>query len=257
MSFFLCASAHAQVFIEQGKVNLLVHPGEHVSGAVTVDNTTGKSVKARIYWEDFAYQPPFDGAKKFAPASTLKASLAKWVQFSPRDLVLPAFGKANISYSVDVPANAQGGYYGVLFIEPQNLDLTGPDKGVRIVTRVGCLFFVETGDRNKDASVDQVAVNGNILKGRLRNEGNVVLLPQSSYYIMDREGLAADRGELKKYYLPPGESADFDLSLSNDLSKGEYTLVLTFDLQDGDVLVKEIELTKNSDIEYKVRTVRD
>jgi hypothetical protein len=119
------------------------------------------------------------------------------------------------------------------------------------------LFFVETGDRNKDASVDQVSVSGNILKGRFRNEGNVVLLPQASYYIMDREGLAADRGELKKYYLPPGESVNFDLALSKDLSPGEYTLVLTFDLQDGDVLVKEIEITKNSDIEYKVRTVRD
>ena len=252
-----CLPVHAQVFVEQGKVNLLVHPGEHVSDTVTIHNTTGKSVKARIYWEDFSYQPPFDGAKKFAPASTLKTSLAKWIQFSPRDLVLPAFGKVNISYSIDVPSNAQGGYYGVLFVEPQNPELSGPDKGVRIITRVGCLFFVETGDRSKEASVDQIFVNGNILKGRLRNQGNVVLLPQSSYYIMDREGLAADRGELKKRYLPPGESVDFDLPLSKDLSPGEYTLVLTFDLQDGDVLVKEIEFTKNSDIQYQVRTIRD
>jgi hypothetical protein len=253
----VCVPVNAQVFVEQGKVNLPVHPGEHVSDTVTVHNTTGKSVKARIYWEDFSYQPPFDGAKKFAPASTLKTSLAKWIQFSPRDLVLPAFGKVNISYSIDVPSNAQGGYYGVLFVEPQNSDLSGSDKGVRIITRVGCLFFVETGDRSKNASVNEVFVNGNILKGRLHNQGNVVLLPQSSYYIMDREGLATDRGELKKYYLPPGESVDFELPLGRDISPGEYTLVLTFDLQDGDVLVKEIELTKNSDIEYKVRTIRD
>ena len=257
MVLLICSPAHAQVFIEHGKVNLLIHAGEHVSDTVSIDNTTNKSVRVRIYWEDFAYQPPFDGAKKFAPASTLKSSLAQWVQFSPRYFDLPAFGKAKISYVIDVPSNAQGGYYGVLFVEPQNKGISDSDKGVRIITRVGCLFFVETGDRNKDASLDQVTVDGGVLKARLRNNGNVIFLPQSSYYIMDREGLAVDRGELKKYYLPPGESADVGLPLSKDLSPGDYTLVLTFDLQDGDVLVKEIDLTKNSDIEYKVHAIRD
>lgn len=253
----VCSPAHAQVFLEQGKVNLLVHPGEHINDTVTVDNTSGKAVKVKVYWEDFSYQPPFDGAKKFAPAGTIKTSLVKWVQFSPRSLDLPPFGKANISYVIDVPSDAHGGYYGVLFVEPQNLNFKEGDKGVKIITRVGCLFFVETGDRIKKATVDKISVHGNVLKGQLRNGGNVVLLPQSSFYMMDREGLAADRGELKKYYLPPGESADLELPLSRDLSTGEYTLVLTFDLQDGDVLVKEIELSKISETEYRVRSVRD
>ena len=253
----LSSPVSAQVFVEQGKVNVLVHPGEQISDAVTVSNTTGKTVKARIYWEDFSYQSPFDGAKKFAPAGTLKTSLASWVKFSPRDVVLPAFGKVNISYVIDVPQNASGGYYGVLFVEPQNTLMGEGDKGVRIITRVGSLFFVETGDRNKTASLADVSIQGKKLKARLRNSGNVVLLPEASFYVMDREGLAMDRGEIKKYYLPPDGVVDIEVALGSELSKGEYTMVLTFDLQDGDVLVKEIEFSKNSDIEYQLRNIRD
>ncbi len=258
ISFLLCVPVHAQVFIEQGKVNLTVQPGDHISDSVAVNNTTNKSVRVRIYWEDFAYQSPFEGAKKFAPASTLKSSLAKWVQFSPRYFDIPPFAKSKISYTIDVPPNAKGGYYGVLFVEPQNEGPDGVQKGVRIITRVGSLFFVETGDRSKTASLENVSVSGGVLKARLRNTGDVILLPQSSYYIMDRDGLAADRGELKKYFLPPGESADLQLPLSKDLAPGnDYTLVLTFDFEDGDVLVKEIDITKNSDIEYALKTIRD
>ncbi len=257
VSFLLSPSVHAQVFIEQGKVNHLVAPGDRVSDSVTVHNTTEKSVRARIYWEDFAYQPPYDGAKKFAPAATLKSSLASWVQFSPRYIDLGPFAKAQIKYVIEVPANAKGGYYGVLFVEPHNKGISDTDKGVRIITRVGSLFFVETGDRNKKASLSEASINTGIFKARLTNEGDVILLPQSSYYIMDREGLLADRGELTKYYLPPEKSVDIQLPLAKSLAPGDYTLVLTFDLQDGDVLVKEIDLTKNSDFDHKLHSIRD
>lgn len=254
----LCCPAFAQVFVEQGKVELLVHPGEQINDSITISNTSGKPIRARIYWEDFSYQSPFDGAKKFAPAGTLKSSLVDWVKFSPRELLLPAFGKANISYVIDVPSQTRsGGYYGVLFVEPQNNTMGDADKGVKIITRVGCLFFVETSDRQKSASMDDIVIHGNKLKARLTNKGNVVLLPQGSYYVMDREGLAMDRGELKKYYLPLQGAADFEVTLGTDIARGEFTLVVTFDLQDGDVLVKEIEIQKNSDNEYQLRSIRD
>lgn len=210
-----------------------------------------------MYWEDFSYIAPFDGAKKFSPAATLKTSLASWVQFSPQYMDLGPFAKMQIKYVIEVPSNAKGGYYGVLFIEPQNKGISDTDKGVRIITRVGSLFFVETGDRNKKASLGEATMDNGIFKARLTNEGDVILLPRSSYYIMDREGLLADRGELKNYYLPPDKSTDIEMSLPQGLKKGDYTLVLTFDLQDGDVLVKEVDISKNSDFDYKLHTIRD
>lgn len=254
---FSAPSAFAQVFIEQGKVEHLVSPGEKISAEVTIDNTTGKSVKVSIYWEDFMYQSPFDGAKKFAAAGTLPTSMAKWIQFSPRELILPAFGKASIAYVIQVPPNASGGYYGVLFVEPHNKELNTTDKGVRIITRVGSLFFVETGDRQKSARLDQVEFHSSELNAKLYNEGNVVLIPQASYYVMDREGIALDRGQLKKNYIPMNAAVDLSIAMSDDLPLGDHTLVLTIDLQDGDVLVKEIEFTKSSNKQYRLKTIRD
>lgn len=252
---FIASRASAQVFIEQGKINLTVHPGEKINDVVTVNNTSNKEVKVKIYWEDFSYQSPFEGTKKFSPAGTSADSLARWIEFSPHDFVLLPFAKNNISYTLNVPEDAKGGYYGVLFVEPENKELSG-DKGVKIITRVGCLFFVETADRVKRASAEELAFDGCRLTGKLRNESNVIILPQATYYVMDREGGVVDRGELKKYYIPPGEVADIDVA-PNDLNIGDYTLVLTIDLQDGDVVVKEIDFTKNSDIDCRLNAVRD
>lgn len=253
----ICSSAHAQIFVEQGKVEHLVHPGDRIAQSVFIDNTTNKDVAVKIYWEDFSYQAPYDGSKKFSPAGTLKSSLANWVKFSPRNTVIPPYGKSEIAYTINVPANASGGYYGVLFVEPQTNMLAGGDKGVRIITRVGSLFFVETGDRNKKADLQQATFQNAQFKAEMVNTGNVVLLPELSYYILDREGLAVDRGQLKKNYVPPGAVVPVELALGRDLKAGDYTLVLTFDLQDGDVLVKEIEFSKSSDVEYRLRAIRD
>jgi len=249
-------TASAQVFLEQGKVNLTVQPGETVTGEITINNTGNKELGVKMYWEDFVYQPPFDGNKKFMPAGTAPSSLSRWVQFSPRNAVLPSFAKKKIGYTIQVPADAKGGYYGVLFIEPENEDLNS-DKGVKIITRVGCLFFVETDDKIKQASLDDIAISGSQLTGKFTNKGNVILLPQSTYYVMDRESIIADRGELKAQYIPPSESSDIDVPFNDSFLPGDYTLVLTFDLQDGDVVVKEVDFTKNSDSDFSLKTVRD
>lgn len=254
---FSCSLAYSQVFIENGKVERLVSPGDKISDSVTIDNTTGKSVMVKIYWEDFTYQSPYDGSKKFSPAGTLKSSLANWIKFSPRDVVLPPFAKSNISYVIDVPANVKGGYYGVLFVEPQNSVTSTADKGVRIITRVGSLFFIETADRQKTAALDQAGFDKNLFKSQLVNSGDVILLPELSYYVLNRDGLAMDRGQIKKSYLPPGAKLPVEIPVSKDLKPGDYTLILTFDLQDGDVFVKEVDFAKNSDVEYQLRTIRD
>jgi hypothetical protein len=253
---FWSRAAGAQVFIEQGKVNLTVKRGQSLTGEVTVNNTSNKELQAKVYWEDFVYQPPFDGAKKFMPAGTSEVSLANWIQFSPHEIVLPPFGKKTIAYTIQVPPDVKGGHYGVLFVEPET-ELSKADKGVKVITRVGCLFFVETEDKIKKASADGMAFSGSHLKGKFSNQGNVILLPQATYYIMDPQSMVADRGDLKTHYVPPGAAFDIDVALSPKLAPGDYTIVLTFDLNDGDVVVKEVDFTKNSDSDYVLKTVRD
>ena len=43
-------------------------------------------------------------------------------------------------------------------------------------------------------------------------------------------------------YVPPGVSASLEVPLKKKLSPGQYTLVVNSDLEDGDVVLKEIGL---------------
>ena len=64
---------------------------------------------------------------------------------------------------------------------------------------------------------------------------------------MDKEGLVVHRGETDKMYLPPGAKSGFSASVAVQIPSGTYTLVLTFDLEDGDTLVKEIDFAKQNE----------
>ena len=252
----VCNSAFAQIFLEDGKVVLSVKPDEKIAKTVTVHNTSNQPIKLRAYWEDFLYEPPFDGSKKFLPAATTLFSLARWASFIPKEFELPPFGKQKVEYVIGVPHNIKGGHYGVLFFENLSSQTANNETGVNIVTRVGCLFFLEPEDKSKKAVIGDLSFTASSLEGLFKNEGDVILIPQGTFYIMDSQGVAVDRGELKKLYLPPGERGKFGLDLKKNFPKGRYTVVLTFDVQEGGVLVKEIDFQKTA-TDIRIIAVRD
>ena len=132
----LSAQAQAQLFLEQAKVSLNVHGGEHRNGSLILHNTSSTPVDIKVYWEDFEYKPPYDGTKAFLPAGTAPASASQWVTFSPQTFSIPPFGQQNLDYTVSVPDQIQGGHYGVLFFE-RSSTLLKNGEGVSLVTRVG------------------------------------------------------------------------------------------------------------------------
>jgi hypothetical protein len=238
----LTAEAQAQLFLEQGKVVLTVSGGEHTNGTLLIHNTSSEQANIKVYWEDFEYKAPYDGTKEFLPAGTSPISASQWVSFSPQTFSLPAFGQQRIDYTVSVPSVIQEGHYGVLFFE-RSSDLPTSDAGVTLVTRVGCLFFIEPKDKNKTAALQNFALKANGFTADFVNQGNVILLPHTTYYIMRQDGMVLLRGESKKLYVPPGASAPFEISLKKNLDPGQYTMVVNSDLEEGDVQVKEIGLT--------------
>jgi hypothetical protein len=242
---FSPAIARAQLFLEEGKVVLAVSPGEHVSKSVTVSNTSKEEVHVKIYWEDFQYQPPYDGTKKFFPAGVGPASASKWVSFSPQEITLPGFGKQKIDYTISVPEDIKGGYYGVLFFERTGVTIKDV-SGLDIITRVGCLFFIEPKDAVKSASIENVGIKGNKVTADFKNTSTITSIPRIVYYMMDADGVAKDRGELKKIYVPAQATASFEIPLPTDLSAGHYSIVLNVDLGNESVVTKEINLNKDA-----------
>jgi hypothetical protein len=248
--------AEAQFYLEEGKVVLLVSPGDRINKTMTIHNTTAESVQVLTTWEDFKYQPPYDGTKVFLPAGTAAGSLSQRVNYTPQTFTLPPFGKQVVDYTISIPDQFEGGHYGVLFFE-RGGDPIKDDAGVSIITRVGALFFVEPKEAIRKAVLDQFKIDNGLLRGGFSNQGNVILIPATSYYIMDKEGLVTDRGELKKMYVPPLESSAFEISLPSDLKADQYNLFINADLGGGDVVVKEIELVKDLSGSITIQNVRD
>ena len=249
-------TAKAQFFIEEGKVTLAVSSGERVNKTLTIHNTSTESVPLKVYWEDFQYQAPYDGAKLFLAAGTAPGSASQWISYSPQEFTIPAFGQQKINYMVNVPAKIEGGHYGVLFFERAG-DPVRDATGVKIISRVGCLFFIEAKDKKKIASLQDIKISSSIVSGKFVNQGDVVLIPQISYYIMDDQGVAADRGEISKLYIPPGATASWEIPVISGLAAGHYTMVINADLEDGDVVVKEVDFGKDAKGILTIGNVRD
>ena len=74
---------------------------------------------------------------------------------------------------------------------------------------------------------------------------------------MDEEGLVVDRGKIDKFYLPPQEKFIFTIKLPVNLESVNYTAILTFNLEEGDALVREIDFSKDSSGVISVHDIRE
>lgn len=249
--------AQAQLLLSRSYIQLKAEPGRTIVDAMSLHNTSDRGVKIKVYWQDFNYIEPFDGTKEFYPAGTSAYTMGSWISFSPKEFTLAPHTKQEVNYSIKVPADVEGGHYGVLFFEQEALPSKADSPALSIVTRLGSLFFVDSTKQRKTAIINDITVAANAFSGKLKNDGDVILLPQGIFYVLNKEGLAEDRGEIKKLYLPPGKEADFEFATGNSLKGGFYTAVLTFDLGDGDSIVKEIDFNKDPSGQLTINAVRD
>ena len=246
MVCLFAGTAKAQFVIENAKVVLAVSGGDRINNSITIHNPGKEDADVRVYWEDFEYVAPFDGSKKFAPAGALPGSPSQWVSYTPQEFKLPAFGKQKIDFTVSVPENIQGGHYGVLFFEKVD-QAQSAKTGVKIIYRTGALFFIEAKDKVKKADFQEIrSLDGKKISASLVNQGNVILVPRTTYYIMDDSAYIIDRGEVAALYIPLGAAAPFDVALPASLKPGTYTFVLNADLEEGDVAVNEVEFVKDA-----------
>jgi hypothetical protein len=255
-TFALLSKADCTVFIEQGKIVHPIIPGTNVTGTVTVHNAGDDHQKVRVYWEDFEYVQPFDGTKKFTPALSSKYSLASWIKFTPQELDMPPFARKEISYVIDTPEDFQGGRYGVMFFEPMapQVDIK---TGMNLVSRVGSIFFLESTDKSKTVMIENFTAGEKGIEADFSNRGNVIIIPEATFYVMSDDGRAVDRGDVPKIYVPPGATAKYKINFNNDFPAGNYTIILTVDLQEEDVIVKEIDIEGSPNSGLKVLGSRD
>lgn len=257
MALAWSASSEAQLLIEQGKLSLIASPGKTIVDTLKVHNTSSqRTVRVRAYWEDFEYVAPFNAKKKFSTPGTSAYSMHDWIRFSPAEFTMAPQDQRSINYTIRVPKDIDQGHYGVLFFE-EMVDDPQAKVGIRIVSRVGALFFLEPSHKDVRVSIEQPTVEGHFLKMSFMNQGNVFLIPKTIYYVLTTDGRVARRGDVEKFYLPPGETFEVILPLFEKLEAGSYDSVITFDLEGGDSVVKEIDFSINQTGQVTLHQSRD
>lgn len=247
--------AFAQIKLNEYRSNLNVKPGETVRGSIIVKNSSNETIVVKGYLEDFTYLSPFDGVKDFKKAGSLPSSLSEWITITPALLTIPAKGNQQVNYSIKVPAEAKGGYCGVIFFEKTSSGVSG--SGVGVVLRVGYNIILNTKDSVKEIKIKNVAVFGNTIKAELLNSGTAILVSEPDYNVLDAKGMILDRGKLEIFALPPEGKVPLKIVLSEKIPDGKHTLLVNVNLGAAGLIMKEIDFSKDKTAGVKVLSVKD
>ncbi len=241
-------SAEAKILrISAPKVELELSPGENYSGEIGVENPDREPMGLSAYTEDWVYAAGGTGEKKFLPAGTDVYSASKWIHFSTPAGILKPFGKEVVRYTVNVPADAKGSYYSVLFFETRLGDAKEMDgSNVLVAGRIGALFFIRIkGTTQQAGEVKSIQIKPPVenqpmeITTTFQNTGNVDITLNGTFLVMDTEGKVLGRGDLVTIYTFPGATETRKSQWIGKLPKGSHELVLTYDLGLGKAIVKE------------------
>lgn len=240
----------ATLRIDQSKVVLSVPPGGVKTGAIKVENASEQPLSVKVYLEDWYFVEPFDGSKEFKPAGTLPLSCADWITFVPAEFTIPPYGRQMVNFTANVPKDATGGHYAVMFFET-TIGQQPQEEGVyvNVLGRIGSLLYVlPEGTINKSCEIKNLSLirkSNDVpleVNADFHNTGNVYIMAVGTYYIIDKEGIVYARGEFNEVYTLPNDKARLKSSWQENITQGKYDIVLTLDLGDGDSKVSEAEI---------------
>lgn len=247
-SLVVLSVAHtATIRIDSPKIELELEPGQTYSGEIVAENPTDEATKSRIYLEDWIYTKGGTGEKTFTPPATTPLSASPWITFSPAETTLLPFGRLVTRYTIAVPEDASGTHFSVLFFETI-LGQQEDEEGVNILVagRIGALFFISvkgTSDRKgKIHSVEVTSPQGNkplAIVTTFENTGNTDIALLGNYLVMDADGRIKARGDLNKIYTLPGATESGKTEWVGRLPKGNYQVLLTYEVSKGQNLVEE------------------
>jgi hypothetical protein len=244
--------------IDNPKIDMQLSQGESYSGQIVVENNDTHEIRVKVYAEDFLYKEPFDGEKQFLPKGTTPLSLASWLTMSPLEFSLAPYGRQTVNFVLRPGENVDRVHCGIIFFETAlGKAISAQGEGIDILGRVGTLIFIEPPKQEKKGEFGQIKENENSFEGIFKNAGNTFLHVQGIYYIIDSNAKVKARGKTNELYLLPENQTKVSVKPQETLSAGNYTVVLTFDLEGGKVLVKEIDFSVTASGTYKIVTVRD
>ncbi|WP_144051059.1 P pilus assembly protein, chaperone PapD [Calothrix sp. PCC 6303] len=212
--------SQAQVKLSPLRVEIQSVRGQ-AKGVINITNTSDETFRARVYAESFTY----DKEKGFQTIPSNPNDLRPYLQFSPREMVVPPGTTRKVRMNAVLAPNLPDGEYrAMIFTEPLKQTTVTDGKGIttKIITRVGSAFFVKKGDVRPSLAAQSASWNTTTkqLKLLVRNSGKASTYPSIKWRL--KQG-----GTVIK----AGESASTGILLESDRN-----ITLNTSRQDKDAL---------------------
>jgi hypothetical protein len=150
------AAALPEMAISPAVLELTVAPGQAMTTEIVVQNPGTVSYRVSVYAWDMWH----DGReRRYGPPGTFPQSLAQRLAASPGTFALAPGQKQGVQITIDVPADAKGGQYAVVFFEMAPAGDTGSSgQGpvLAISGRIGASVIVDTKTSGASLRVGKV-----------------------------------------------------------------------------------------------------
>lgn len=191
--FFQAAEASAQVGLEPMVVHSEVSRGQAQS-VLTVTNPTSEAMRVRVYAEPFTYERDTG----FALLSEDSHDLTPYLQFSPREFVVPAGERQRVRVvGLLPPSLLESEYRAVIFTEAlPEVPLSEAASIAGIKTRVGATVYFHQPDAEAELAIVAGQWDAEDRKIRLlvENAGEVSVRPNAKWTLR-RNGETLATGE--------------------------------------------------------------
>jgi len=148
-------SAQAQVSLSPMVIELQANRGQ-AQASINVSNNSDKAFRARVYAQPFTY----DRDTGFKTLTSSSNDLNPYLQFSPRELVIPPGVTRRVRLITSFPPNfTEGEYRAVIFTEKLDEAKDSNGNKVNIATRIGATVYVRQGSLSPNLVVDSASWN--------------------------------------------------------------------------------------------------
>jgi hypothetical protein len=213
--------------------------GAQSRSSFSISNKSQIPIRTRVYAEDFDY----DAQQGFVKISDHPHSANPYLQFSPKELVIPPGGTREVRLNITIPPSKPDGEYRVaVFTEDlTERKITDPNNlySTIIRPRIASVFLISKGAITAQISAVSVSWNLETNKPRLllRNQGQASAYPEVNWKLKqgNRE---IDSHSIQGIVLLAGRERAIDIKIPIDkkLTPGNYTLVGEIDNRDGKLI---------------------
>lgn len=230
-------TAQAQVGLSPLVIYTEIEQGQG-QGVISVRNASNEPFRARVYAEAFTYDR--DTGFQTLPEESAD-NLVPYLQFSPRELVVPPATERRIRFVAQLPPSLEDQEYrAVIFTERlEENEVLDPSSGqtVGVVARVGTTVYAHKGDLALPSFQATEAVwtpEDNLLQMLVENQGEISALPVANW-TLQREGVDVAEGSVPPWGIIAGQERYMPLELpeSVSLSPGQYQVSGEFVLEQG------------------------